>query len=75
MAINREFVGLRRQVENPPQMGEELAVRVSQKPKKRPIALRFDPGLLNAIDAVAIRRGISRNSLISYWCSKGLEKE
>jgi len=46
-----------------------------QKKKKVPVALRFDPDLLDAIDELAERRGMSRNSLISYWCSKCLEKE
>lgn len=45
------------------------------KPKKVPVALRFDPDLLAAIDAMAARRGTSRNAIISYWCSKGVESE
>ena len=45
------------------------------KTKKIPIALRFDAELLSAIDAMAIRRGMSRNAIISYWCSKGVEAE
>ena len=45
------------------------------KTKKVPVALRFDPDLLAAIDAMAARRGMSRNSIISYWCSKGVESE
>ena len=45
------------------------------KPKKVPVALRFDPDLLAAIDAMAARRGTSRNAIISYWCSKGVEAE
>lgn len=48
---------------------------VSDKPKKVPVALRFDPDLLAAIDAMASRRGMSRNAIISYWCSKGVESE
>ena len=43
--------------------------------KKVPVALRFDPELLSAIDAMASRRGTSRNAIISYWCSKGVESE
>jgi len=43
--------------------------------KKVPIALRFDPKLLTAIDNMAVRRGMSRNAIISYWCSKGVESE
>lgn len=45
------------------------------KAKKVPVALRFDPELLSAIDAMASRRGTSRNAIISYWCSKGVESE
>lgn len=45
------------------------------KAKKVPVALRFDPELLSAIDAMATRRGMSRNAIISYWCSKGVESE
>jgi hypothetical protein len=45
------------------------------KPKKVPVALRFDGDLLAAIDAMAARRGMSRNAIISYWCSKGVESE
>ena len=45
------------------------------KPKKVPVALRFDSDLLSAIDAMAARRGTSRNAIISYWCSKGVEAE
>ena len=45
------------------------------KAKKVPVALRFDPDLLASIDAMATRRGTSRNAIISYWCSKGVESE
>ena len=45
------------------------------KGKKVPVALRFDENLLKLIDAMAVRRGMSRNGLISYWCSKGVEAE
>lgn len=43
--------------------------------RKVPVALRFDPGLLSAIDTMAARRGMSRNAIISYWCSKAIENE
>lgn len=42
---------------------------------KTPVALRFVPNLLQAIDEIASRRGMSRNAIISYWCSKGVENE
>lgn len=45
------------------------------KSKKIPVALRFDENLLTAIDVVAAKRGLSRNGIISYWCSKGVERE
>ena len=45
------------------------------KKKKVPVALRFDVNLLRAIDEMASRRGTSRNAIISYWCSKGVESE
>jgi predicted HicB family RNase H-like nuclease len=45
------------------------------KLSKMPVALRFDPALLTAIDAMAHRRGMSRNAIISYWCSRGVEGE
>ena len=50
-------------------------VTVPIKAKKVPVALRFDADLLAAIDAMAARRGTSRNAIISYWCSKGIESE
>ena len=50
-------------------------VAVPTKSKKTPVALRFDADLLAAIDAMASRRGMSRNAIISYWCSKGVESE
>ena len=48
---------------------------ISDKQRKVPVALRFDPDLLAAMDAMATRRGMSRNAIISYWCSKGVESE
>lgn len=45
------------------------------KAKKVPVALRFNTDLLKAIDGMAARRGMSRNAIISYWCSKGVESE
>lgn len=46
-----------------------------ERHRKVPVALRFDRDLLAAIDAMAARRGTSRNAIISYWCSKGVESE
>ena len=46
-----------------------------QRPVKVPVALRFNADLLAQIDTVALRRGMSRNALISYWCSRAVEAE
>jgi len=51
------------------------SVAAPVKAKKIPVALRFDPDLLAAIDAMAGRRGMSRNAIISYWCSRAVESE
>jgi hypothetical protein len=48
---------------------------VPVRSKKVPVALRFNTDLLKAIDSMAARRGMSRNAIISYWCSKGVESE
>jgi len=45
------------------------------KAKKITASLRFTEDLLAKIDATATRRGMSRNAIISYWCSKGVESE
>lgn len=42
---------------------------------KVPVALRFNADLLAKIDAMAKKRGMSRNAIISYWCSRALEME
>ena len=39
------------------------------------LRMRLDGDLLAAIDAMAYKRGTSRNAIISYWCSKGVESE
>ncbi len=39
------------------------------------VAVRFPEALLSKIDRVAERRGMSRNGLINYLCSKGIEDE
>lgn len=46
-----------------------------QRAVKVPVALRFNADLLEQIDKVALRRGMSRNALISYWCSRAVEAE
>lgn len=48
---------------------------LADRAAKVPVALRFDGDLLARIDAVAVKRGMSRNALISYWCSRALETE
>ncbi len=57
--------------ESPAPAAPSLADRAA----KVPVALRFDGDLLARIDAVAVKRGMSRNALISYWCSRALEAE
>ena len=42
---------------------------------KVPVALRFNADLLAKIDAMAKKRGMSRNAIISYWCSRALDME
>ncbi len=39
------------------------------------IAIRFPEILLSQIDRIAERRGMSRNGLINYLCSKGIEDD
>ena len=51
------------------------ADEVPQRAVKIPVALRFNADLLANIDKVALRRGMSRNALISYWCSRAVEAE
>lgn len=48
---------------------------VPKRAVKIPVALRFNADLLAKIDKVALRRGMSRNALISYWCSRAVEAE
>jgi hypothetical protein len=51
------------------------APEVPQRAVKVPVALRFNADLLAQIDKVALRRGMSRNAIISYWCSRAVEAE
>jgi hypothetical protein len=51
------------------------APSLADRAPKVPVALRFDGDLLARIDSVAVKRGMSRNALISYWCSRALEGE
>ena len=46
-----------------------------KKPKKILVSLRFDSHILEAIDNAANHRGMSRNAIISYWCSRALDAE
>lgn len=58
-----------------PKIEEPAAPSLADRAPKVPVALRFDGDLLARIDAVAVKRGMSRNALISYWCSRALEAE
>ena len=63
-------------VENFIDGASNTVIKPSQKKiNKVPVALRFDHKLLADIDEMANKRGMSRNSIISYWCSKGVESE
>lgn len=53
----------------------DLPPEPPQRAVKVPVALRFNADLLAQIDKVALRRGMSRNALISYWCSRAVEAE
>ena len=43
--------------------------------RKTAVSLRFDSRILARIDEVAAKRGMSRNAIIAYWCSRALEEE
>ena len=45
------------------------------EPRKRPIMLRFDAGLLRRVDTAAKRRGISRSAWIAFKVSEALDAE
>ncbi|MEE4346437.1 MAG: hypothetical protein V2I53_06570 [Paracoccaceae bacterium] len=53
----------------------ETVPETPQRAVKIPVALRFNADLLAQIDKVALRRGMSRNAIISYWCSRAVEAE
>ena len=44
-------------------------------PRKTPIMLRFDAGLLRRVDTAAKRRGISRSAWIAFKGSEALDAE
>lgn len=45
------------------------------RPRKTPIMLRFDGGLLRRVDTAAKRRGISRSAWIAFKVSEALDAE
>ncbi len=47
----------------------------SDGPRKTPIMLRFDAGLLRRVDTAARRRGISRSAWIAFKVSEALDAE
>ena len=53
----------------------ETVPEAPQRAVKVPVALRFNADLLAQIDKVALRRGMSRNAITSYWCSRAVEAE
>ena len=57
--------------------GASPVVNTAKKPLdtgKIQKAIRFDINLLAEIDAEANRRGMSRNSLVAFWCREGLDR-
>ena len=48
---------------------------VMDGPRKTPIMLRFDAGLLRRVDTAAKRRGISRSAWIAFKVSEALDAE
>lgn len=44
-----------------------------ERENKVPVMIRFDTQLLNQVDEVARRRGVSRSSWIQYTLSRALE--
>ena len=42
---------------------------------KTPITLLVMPAILEQVDVVAKRRGMSRSALLSYWIADGLAKD
>lgn len=51
------------------------ARRRAEKPEKIQITLLMPPRMLEQVDEVATRRGISRSALLMYWVGDGLAKE
>jgi len=47
----------------------------ASRPNKVMTTMRFDPELLERIDAAAKKRGISRSAWINYTLSKAIEEE
>ncbi len=45
------------------------------RPRKTPIMLRFDAGLLRRVDTAAKRRGISRSAWIAFKVSEALDAQ
>jgi hypothetical protein len=58
-----------------PPVATVIAPQPLERAPKVPVALRFNADLLTQIDAMAQKRGMSRNALISYWCSRALDSE
>ena len=51
------------------------ARRRVEKPAKVQITLLMPPRMLEQVDAVADRRGVSRSALLTFWIGDGLAKE
>ena len=53
---------------------DKNASEKKKKDKKIPIMMRFDPHVLEKVDAAAERRGISRSAWIQYTVSRALDQ-
>ena len=49
--------------------------RAGEKPAKIQITLLMPPRMLEQVDEVANRRGVSRSAMLTFWIGDGLAKE
>jgi hypothetical protein len=45
------------------------------KAVRKQFALRFDVNQMRDVDRIAKRRGMTRNALIAFWVSRGIEED
>ncbi len=51
------------------------ARKIEDDAAKKPVMIRFDPELLERVDAAAKHRGISRSAWVQYTLSRALDKD